>query len=289
MNRILWSQKQLTRKLTVVFPTTSEVFRSRSFPTMSKSVNPTKSEPLVVSCATDGVQTLHKTKPVKMGVGIGTTIVLTPAEIKRCYLIAKARNDSNVAGNRTNCRFASKRDDVMISFQGMCGEYAMLKMFELDDAGIDDTTCRNYMTDSFDANMDGHTVDVKTVLRPGLDIIVSEWKSRNPAGLFAMMLLTGLRNDDMWREDFKLSVTFIGLCCSSWILQPENIERKFAEQKEFYVWPNNRLVTWDALMRKQTYDEMNKQKAVLMAEFDKQQQVDDNEKTKKITSGSMWF
>jgi hypothetical protein len=257
---------------------------------MSKSVTAAVAAvaPLVVSSSATDVKNLHKAKAVKLGVGIGTTYVLTPQEIKRCYLIAKARNDSNVAGNRTNCRF-SDRDDVMISFQGMCGEYAMLKMFDLDEAGIDDTTCRNYMTDSFDANLEGHTVDVKTVLRQGLDILVSQWKAKNPAGLFAMMMLNGLKSNDAWREDFKLSATFMGFAASEWVLQEKNIKKMFKEQKPFYVWPQDQLVTWDALVRKQTYEEMNAQKATLMAEFEKKQQEEDKARTKTLTAGSMWF
>jgi len=259
--------------------------------TATKKIALAASAPISAAAAPSSLQDLHKFKSAKRGVGIGTTYTFTPEEIKRCYAIAKGRNDSNVAGNRTNCRF-STRDDVIVSFQGMLGEYALLKMYELDLEGIEDTTCRNYMNDSFDANLEGFTVDCKAVVRTGLDLIVSEWKAKNAASLFAMVLINGLKMTDTWEDvqkEFKLSATLLGLAPSDWVLKPENLKPMFKEQKKFYCWPSSMLVTWDMLKREQTEEQMNEQTAKLMEIHSQTQCTISTAKTAKLNANSMFF
>lgn len=203
------------------------------------------------------VPTAHKQTPVKAGVALGTTYHLTAEEVARCYTIASARNAANVAGNKTNMNF-SGRCDLLVSFQGLCGEWAFTKLFGLDDAGIEDTTCRNAANDTFDGNLGGHSVDVKTVIRRDAGILVTEWKAKsgNIARLFGLMYLDGIRYKDTYRPNMPISVTFCGLVPSQWILKPENKRKLFAEQKEFYCYDQSDLVSWDYLNRTETAEQM---------------------------------
>jgi hypothetical protein len=255
------------------------------------AVSPDKLSPIVISSKNVLMKspTPVKLKAVTMGVGIGSTYKFSKAEVDRCYRIGKARNDANIAEGKTNMRF-SNRDDVVISCQGILGEAAFMRMFGQDDETLEDTTCRNASNDTFDATLDGHSVDVKTVLRPGLDLIATSWKAKNPASLYAMMWLHGLKQSDLvWRDDLELSCTFLGMMPGAWLFKPENVKTMFAEQKEFYCWPSARLVTWDYLMRKQTEEEMEEQKDKLMKQVDEQLAVTNAKATAKLNSGSCFF
>jgi hypothetical protein len=207
------------------------------------------------SSSSSQVPTAHRITPVKTGVALGTTYHLTAAEVARCYAIASARNAANVAGNKTNMNF-SHRDDVLVSFQGACGEMACFRIFGLDDTGIDDTTCRNAMNDTFDGNLGGHSVDVKTVIRRDAGILVTEWKAKNPPRLYCLMYLDGLRYKDTYRPNMPISVTFCGLVPASWILKEENKKTLFAEQKTFYCYDQSDLVSWGYLNRTETAEQM---------------------------------
>jgi len=197
----------------------------------------------------------HKTAEAKLGVALGTTYELTQPEVERCYAIAVARNKANVAGGRTNMNF-SGRDDLMVSFQGLVGELAYMRMFGLNDEGLDDTTCRNAATDTFDATMSGHSVDVKTVIRRNAGILIAAWKKNNCPALYALLYCKGIKQIDTYRPDMKISITFLGMCPSKWVIRPENLKTLFKDQKEFYEYKQEDLVTWDFLCRKQTVEEM---------------------------------
>ena len=81
-----------------------------------------------------------------------------------CTKIGKERNARNQQEKKTNMNY-SHRDDDTISIQGVIGEYAFLVLHHLPTDGLEDTTCRNVGTDTFDAVFDnGSTVDVKTTL-----------------------------------------------------------------------------------------------------------------------------
>jgi hypothetical protein len=123
-------------------------------------------------------------------VPIGARYTLTAAETRECARIGRERNRKNQQERRTNRRYAANRSDEDISIQGVFGEYAFCRMFDLS-IDIHDTTCRNAWTESrFDGVMspEGWTVDVKTTIYVHVPLRVTSWKADNPPDAYALLI-----------------------------------------------------------------------------------------------------
>jgi hypothetical protein len=125
-------------------------------------------------------------------VPIGTRYTLTRDEMRECVRIGRERNQRNRSEGRLNRRYASHRTDDDISVQGVIGELAFARLFDLS-IDIHDTTCRSARTEvRFDAIMPpyGWTVDVKTMIGRDGPLRVNHWKLPNPPDLYALLVYT---------------------------------------------------------------------------------------------------
>lgn len=123
-------------------------------------------------------------------VPIGTCFTLTMAEAAECARIGRERTAKNAEKPRANRRYTWYRSDDDISIQGVMGEYAFCRLFDLT-IDIHDTTCRTARTETrFDAVMmpEAWTVDVKTTIRSGAPLRVTWWKRPNPPHVYALLI-----------------------------------------------------------------------------------------------------
>lgn len=182
------------------------------------------------------------------GVQLGASYTLTPAETETCIRIGLERNSKNIANNSKNMNYSS-RDDSQIQMQGVAGEYAFCKLFGLA-IEIDDTTCRNFLNDTFDARFgNGWKVDVKTTLRSDAPILVSTWKSRNPPQLYALMIMENYSETEDVSAGRLPCLVFKGIVTSKEMLREENL-RQFRQNSDVlhYCLKQDRLHTLDDIL-----------------------------------------
>lgn len=123
-------------------------------------------------------------------VPIGTRYALTQREMRECVRIGRERGKQNRAEGRASRRFSLHRSDDDISIQGVIGELAFARLFDLS-IDIHDTTCRSAQSETrFDAVMmpEGWTVDVKTTVARDGPVRVACWKAPNPPGVYALLV-----------------------------------------------------------------------------------------------------
>lgn len=123
-------------------------------------------------------------------VPIGARYALSRAETVECVRIGLERNANNRAQRRANRRCAMYRTDEDISVQGVLGEYAFARLFDLA-IDIHDTECRSALTESrFDAVLtpERWTVDVKTATNASASLLVTWWKANNPPDVYALLV-----------------------------------------------------------------------------------------------------
>ena len=113
----------------------------------------------------------------------GTQYTLSHGEMLYCHHIAGRRIEANEAKGTTVMTYSTKTD-YQCHFQGVVGEFIMLRFLEalqnrptgcLTQA-LNDTRCRNVTNDTFDATLpSGKKLDVKCT--PATDkIVVGDWK-----------------------------------------------------------------------------------------------------------------
>lgn len=120
-------------------------------------------------------------------IAANTSCFLDKIDLITCIRLARERQDANERG-RTQNRNYSARTDVDIHLQGLLGEVAFCRLFELEDQ-TGDTTCCSHTRDRFDASIDDYQVDVKTTIAIGNGILAPAWKSQNPADALVLMYL----------------------------------------------------------------------------------------------------
>nr|UDO47664.1 hypothetical protein [Pandoravirus massiliensis] len=123
-------------------------------------------------------------------VPIGTRYALTQRDMRECVRIGRERGERNRAEGRASRRFSLHRSDDDISVQGVVGELAFARLFDLS-IDIHDTTCRSAHSETrFDAVMmpEGWTVDVKTTVARDGPVRVACWKAPNPPDVYALLV-----------------------------------------------------------------------------------------------------
>ena len=157
---------------------------------------------------------------------IGQTVSLNTAEKKLAYFVARNRNARNRCLNVVNLK-VSPRDGVTIDLEGVAGELAFCKMFNLYP---DLDTDRMPPYPEFDARLsDGWTVDVKTTRYGDGKLLVDVRKGRKVDGVDFYCLMTG---------EFPGPYTFRGFMAKSLLVRPEKRgvvrghEAYMAEQSE---------------------------------------------------------
>lgn len=157
---------------------------------------------------------------------IGQTVSLNTAERKLAYFVARNRNRRNRCLNVVNLK-VSPRDGVTIDLEGVAGELAFCKMFNLYP---DLDTDRMPPYPEFDAVLrDGWTVDVKTTRYGDGKLLVDVRKGRKVDGVDFYCLMTG---------EFPGPYVFRGFMAKSILVRPERVrlmrghEAYVAEQGE---------------------------------------------------------
>lgn len=216
---------------------------------------------------------LKKTKLSVPKIDIDHTYIFTTDEIERCFDIAQQRNDANIREKKMNRNF-SGRDDLEISRQGVFAELAFRRMFNLPCFDLNDTTCRNVSNDTFDACIEGKTVDVKAVIRPNLPIIVSVWKKRNPPYAYCQLYL---QNTPLTRPSGTsstsgtstsiststdeitpvFSAVFKGFVTAKQILHDSCLKELFRSKTLFYVMEQSKLRVWEDLEQTEKEKKLN--------------------------------
>ena len=157
---------------------------------------------------------------------IGQTVSLNTAERKLAYFVARNRNRRNRCLNVVNLK-VSPRDGVTIDLEGVAGELAFCKMFNLYP---DLDTDRMPPYPEFDAVLrDGWTVDVKTTRYGDGKLLVDVRKGRKVDGVDFYCLMTG---------EFPGPYVFRGFMAKSILVRTERVrlmrghEAYVAEQGE---------------------------------------------------------
>jgi len=178
-------------------------------------------------------------------------------EADTCVAVGLERNAQNKRAKTTNMNYSNRNDDD-ISIQGVFGEWAFRRMFGLPTIDILDTRCRNAANDTFDATLsNGWAVDVKTTLFEVESILVGEHKRRNPAGAYALMILTYV-DGSPYRHSRRaehggpapeelaydpIQARFAGIINSAAVLIQPNIQRS-RYGGMFYAYPVDKLLAW---------------------------------------------
>ncbi|AGO82461.1 hypothetical protein pdul_cds_413 [Pandoravirus dulcis] len=178
---------------------------------------------MVVRVGTPHGGTFRRSTPV---VPIGTRYTLTRDETRECARIGHERNRRNRDEGRASRRYTAHRTDDDISVQGVIGELAFARLFDLS-IDIHDTTCRSARTETrFDAVMtpEGWTVDVKTTVGRDAPMRVACWKLPNPPDVYALLVYVNydpLRPLDAHVRALPV-IEFRGFASSAAVFAPES-------------------------------------------------------------------
>ncbi|AJF98063.1 hypothetical protein TW95_gp1329 [Pandoravirus inopinatum] len=201
---------------------------------------------MVVHMATPHNGTFKRPSPV---VPIGTRYTLTRDEVRECARIGHERNRRNRDEGRASRRYTAHRTDDDISVQGVIGEWAFARLFDLS-IDIHDTSCRSACSETrFDAIMtpEGWTVDVKTTVGRNAPMRVAGWKVPNPPDVYA--LLVYVNYDPVRPLDARIQalpvIEFRGFASSATVFAPESRIDTVARDGQrgvIYVVAQDRLV-----------------------------------------------
>lgn len=176
-------------------------------------------------------------------VKIGDTYTFEHDEKLKCYQIASERFRKNVQ-NRSKKGVAniydsgkfSNRSNLDIDIQGVLGEYAFQKLFHLP-LKIFDTTCQNFITDTFDACFsNGMTCDIKTIIKPHLPLLLKQNKATNPPHLYGLVLYANFDSSAPSLESkmkdplHKPILQFKGFITKEELIKPERLEQMFRNE-----------------------------------------------------------
>jgi hypothetical protein len=186
-----------------------------------------------------------------------------PEENRICISIGTRRNEENVRHKTQNKNF-SDRDDLLISVQGVFGEYAFRRMLRLPFKDLWDTHVRNTWSDTFDAALPLRCqwgilplqVDVKCVIKseaPGL-LVMAE-KAHRPAHMYVLVYLhrgpqvpREERGKQHFTEEEQVTAWFQGFAYPNELFVDDNItyrENQKGEMKKFYLQRNAALHSWE--------------------------------------------
>ncbi|QBZ80955.1 hypothetical protein pclt_cds_357 [Pandoravirus celtis] len=201
---------------------------------------------MVVQVTTPHNGTFRRPSPV---VPIGTRYTLTRDEMRECVRIGHERNRRNRDEGRASRRYTAHRTDDDISVQGVIGEWAFARLFDLS-IDIHDTSCRSACSETrFDAIMtpEGWTVDVKTTVGRSAPMRVAGWKVPNPPDVYA--LLVYVNYDPVRPLDARIQalpvIEFRGFASSATVFAPESRIDTVARDGQrgvIYVVAQDRLV-----------------------------------------------
>jgi len=191
-------------------------------------------------------------------VPIDAVYVFTAADFRVCLQRSRERTAANrrlgiVDKNR------SGRPGEAIDLQGVLGEYALAKLFGVEDLTVN-TECCSAAKDRFDATLWDKSIDVKTIFYTHLGLLVYSWKADVPLAqrpdLYALMHLHGwsdglalhnLNASDAPRG-FSLTASFKGMIPSKVILTEEYLKpARDGVTPDFYA-PLERLRPWHDLL-----------------------------------------
>lgn len=119
---------------------------------------------------------------------IGQTVSLSYAERKLAHFLAKHRNGNNRSFNKVNLKISSE-DAHTVDLEGMCGEIAFCKLFNLYP---DLDTEREPPHPLYDCVLsNGMRVDVKTTKYENGKLLVDARKGKKTDGVDFYVLMTG--------------------------------------------------------------------------------------------------
>ena len=145
---------------------------------------------------------------------IGQTVSLTTAERKLAHFIAKNRNGNNRHFNITNLKI-SAQDSATVDLEGICGEIAFCKLFNVYP---DLDTDRDPPHPLYDATIPpppGYRIDVKTTKYETGKLLVDARKGPKTDSVDFYVLMTG---------SFPGPYTYRGMIARETIIAPHRIE-----------------------------------------------------------------
>lgn len=166
-----------------------------------------------------GVGFVYDTPPQKFSdlltminkIKIGQTVSLTTAERKLSHFVAKNRNGNNRHFNKANLKISSE-DAATVDLEGMCGEIAFCKLFNVYPDLDTNREPPHPLHDCILSN--GMRVDVKTTKYENGKLLVDARKGRKTDGVDFYALMTG---------SFPGPYTFRGFIAREQIIQPHKL------------------------------------------------------------------
>lgn len=145
---------------------------------------------------------------------IGQSISLTTAERKLAHFIARNRNRNNRSFNVTNLKI-SGADAATVDLEGVCGEIAFCKLFNVYPDLDTDHEPPHPLHDCVIPPPPGFRIDVKTTKYENGKLLVDARKgSKKTGGVDYYALMTGI---------FPGPYTFRGLIAREHIIQPNKL------------------------------------------------------------------
>ena len=183
---------------------------------------------------------------------------LSVDELRYCITIGAQRQTTNVH-NKIRSKQFTMRDPTMIHIQGVLGEYGFAQLCNRDLAGSSDTKTvlnntqsRGAKHDTFDWNVFGQKIDVKTTLSKYANRIYARThKSKNPADWYVLMLIEFLdakthqahvpkaAEYDAYvknADQFQVQVTFQGAATKTQILDASESNGALAVTPSIKTW-----------------------------------------------------
>jgi len=167
---------------------------------------------------------------------------LTGTALAECIEIGTRRNAANVQAHTTNRNY-SGRDDTLISIQGVVGELAFLKWFGLPTVPLWDTECRHAGNDTFDATLQGFTIDVKSPINHHCGLRVTAHKRRNPPAGYALITIERTSRDEPFTAEEQVQLQWQGFITSTDLFQPGYLHpsKKYYEVRQCHLYDTQ---TW---------------------------------------------
>ena len=144
---------------------------------------------------------------------IGQTVSLTTAERKLAHFVAKNRNGNNRHFNTTNLKI-SPEDAATVDLEGVCGEIAFCKLFNVYPDIDTDREPPHPLYDAIIPPPPGIRIDVKTTKYDGGKLLVDSRKGVKTLGVDYYALMTG---------QFPGPYTFRGFIAREHIIQPHKL------------------------------------------------------------------
>jgi len=181
-------------------------------------------------------------------VPLGATYTLGRLETLHCIRIGRERQAKNAHGGTHNCNYSGRNDDD-IHITGVFGEFAFRRLFGLPLHELEDTTCRNVLTDvRLDAVLaNGWKVDVKTCTVPNAPLTVPARKASNPPHVYALMTYLNPRpcHERITESIDSPCIEFRGFALARTVFAEGTEMRR--QRTTVYTLPQSRLATLDRI------------------------------------------